>query len=238
VISSTTWVCVVSPEVEGHDAVGHLEHVVHVVGDEHDADALVGEPAHQIENLSGLRHTERGGGLVEHHHLALPQHGLGDGHGLALPAGEAGNPLADARHRAHVQPVERLPGKDLHLHLVQTEPVGALAPEEHVLDDVEVVAQRKVLVHDLDAEGGRLAGAVDGDRVAVEADLAGIGAVDAGQALHQCRLARPVVPDQCGHLTPVDVEIDIVQHVHGTEALVDAPHGEQRGHGRQVAHVS
>ena len=30
--------------------------------------------------------------------------------------------------------------------------LGLLATEEHVLDDVEVVAQREVLVHDLDAE--------------------------------------------------------------------------------------
>ena len=65
-------------------------------------------------------------------------------------------------------------GEDLHLHLVQAELVGALAAEEHVLDDVEVVAQREVLVHDLDAEGGGVARPVDGHRLAVEADLAGI----------------------------------------------------------------
>ena len=38
-----------------------------------------------------------------------------------------------------------------------TMPLRALAAEEHVLDDVEVVAQREVLVDDLDAERGRVA---------------------------------------------------------------------------------
>ena len=37
----------------------------------------------------------------------------------------------------------------------------ALAAEEHVLHDVEVVAEREVLVNDLDAERGRVARAVD-----------------------------------------------------------------------------
>ena len=36
-----------------------------------------------------------------------------------------------------------------------------LPAQEHVGDDVEVVGQREVLVHDLDAEPGRVAGAVD-----------------------------------------------------------------------------
>src|SRR5882757_2628601 len=31
-------------EIERDDAVGHFEHVVHVVGDEHDTDALIGQP--------------------------------------------------------------------------------------------------------------------------------------------------------------------------------------------------
>ena len=38
-------------EVERGDAVGDLEDVVHVVGDEHDAEAVVGEPADEVEHL-------------------------------------------------------------------------------------------------------------------------------------------------------------------------------------------
>ena len=57
-----------------------------------------------------------------------------------------------------------------------------------------------------------------------------------GHDLENKRRARTVVPDQCGHMAPVDVEADVVQDVHGTEALVDAPHRHQRGDGRLVAH--
>ena len=50
--------------------------------------------------------------------------------------------------------LERLRGVLLHLRLVEDlEPVH-LTAEVHVLDDVEVVAEREILVHDLDAEVG------------------------------------------------------------------------------------
>ena len=47
-------------------------------------------------------------------------------------------------------------------------PVVRLAAEVHVLDDVEVVAEREILVDDLDPELGRVLRAVDRDRLAVE----------------------------------------------------------------------
>ena len=47
-----------------------------------------------------------------------------------------------------------------------------LAAEVHVLDDVEVVAEREILVDDLDPELGGVLRAVDRDGLAVEADLA------------------------------------------------------------------
>ena len=63
-------------------------------------------------------------------------------------------------------------GHLLHGRVVEHEAARALPAEEHVLDDVEVVAEREVLVHDLDAERGGVARVVDGDRPAVEAELA------------------------------------------------------------------
>ena len=76
VIASTTSRCVVSRGVEARDvlaeaqdrdAVGDLEDVVQVVRDEHDREALLGEPAHEVEHLARLRDAERGGRLVEDH---------------------------------------------------------------------------------------------------------------------------------------------------------------------------
>ena len=74
------------------------------------AEAAVGEAAYQAEDLRGLGDAEGGGRLVEDDHLGVPQHRLGDGHGLALAAGEAGDPLADRLHGAHRQGLQGLLG--------------------------------------------------------------------------------------------------------------------------------
>ena len=98
----------------------------------------------------------------------------------------------------------------LHHRLLEPEePVVDLAAEVHVLDDVEVVAQREILVHDLDPELGRVLRPVDRHLLAVEVDLAAVVAVDAGDALDQRRLARPVVADERHDLTRPHLEVDV-----------------------------
>src|SRR5206468_368463 len=64
-----------------------------------------------------------------------------------------------------------------------------------------------------------------------EPDLAAVDRVDAGDALDERRLARAVVADERGDLARVDGEVDVVQHVDGSEALVDARHLQQGGLG-------
>ena len=71
---------------------------------------------------------------------------------------------------------------------------NSLASEEHVLDDVEVVAQREILVDGLDPERGRVTRRADAHRLALPQDLAGVGRVDPGDALDQHRLAAPLSP--------------------------------------------
>jgi hypothetical protein len=95
-----------------------------------------------------------------------------------------------------------------------------LAAQEHVLRDVEVVGQGEVLVDELDAERRRIPRVVQRDRVALEAELAAVDGVDTRDALDEGRLARAVVADQRGHLAGIDVEVHVVEHVDGTEALV------------------
>ncbi|GGN21305.1 hypothetical protein GCM10011609_73280 [Lentzea pudingi] len=130
--------------------------------------------------------------------------------------------------RAHRQRRERLARRLLHVGLVEQATLGALAAEEHVLDDVEVVGQREVLVDDLDPEFRGFARALDVHRLALEQDLTRVGRVDARDALDQRRLARAVVADEGRDLAGVDVEVDVVQDVHGAEALVDAAQLENR----------
>src|SRR4051812_30440453 len=62
-------------EVEHVDAVRDLHHVVHVVRDEHDADAVVRQPPYEVQHLSGLGDAERSSRLVEEDDLAVPEDG-------------------------------------------------------------------------------------------------------------------------------------------------------------------
>ena len=103
-----------------------------------------------------------------------------------------------------------------------------LAAEEDVARHVLLLGERQVLVDHLDAELAPRAGIELQDVAAVEGDRAGIGAVDAGDGLHQRRLAGAVVADQADHLAGRDGEVDAVQHVDRAKALADAGEREQR----------
>src|SRR5204863_2145361 len=97
----------------------------------------------------------------------------------------------------------------------------------HVL----LLGERQVLVDHLDAEAAALAGIKGEDVLAVELDRASVGAVDAGDGLHQRRLASAIVADQPDHLAGRNGQIDAVQHVDRAEALADAAKRKQ-GHTR------
>src|SRR6185503_12546114 len=79
-----------------------------------------------------------------------------------------------------------------------------LAPQEDVTGDVERVDHLQVLVDDGDTETGRTARTVDAHRCAIDADLAGVGPVDAGKDFHQGRLAGAVLADECDDLAAGD----------------------------------
>ena len=118
------------------------------------------------------------------------------------------------------RPLQGLRRALLHRRLLEPEEeVADLAAEVHVLDDVEVVAQREVLVHDLDPELGRVLRPVDGDGLAVEEDLARVVAVDAGDALDERRLAGTVVADERHDLAGPHLEVDVGQRLHRAERL-------------------
>src|SRR5438105_4360776 len=88
-------------EIENGDAVGHFEDVDHVVGDHQHREALVSQPANQIEHLAGLGHAQGGRRLVHDDQLRVPQHRLGDGDRLSLAARERRHRLADGAHGGH-----------------------------------------------------------------------------------------------------------------------------------------
>ena len=99
-----------------------------------------------------------------------------------------------------------------------------LAPQEDVAGDVERVDHLQVLVDDGDTETGRTDRAVDAHRCAIDADLAGVGPVDAGKDFHQRGLAGAVLADECDDLAAGDVEVHLVQSDDAGKVLGDRSH--------------
>ena len=111
----------VTAEAEHRDPRRGLEDVVQVVRDDHDAEALLGEPIDEREHLLGLRNAERGGRLVEDHELRVPHDGACDRDRLALTARERRDRLADRLDRRHAQARERLARLCLHRRFLEDE---------------------------------------------------------------------------------------------------------------------
>ena len=119
----------------------------------------------------------------------------------------------------------------LHRRLLQPlEPVVLLAAEVHVLDDVEVVAEREILVDDLDPELRRVLRAA-GSRPGCPSKRIWPSSIPwmPADALDQRRLAGAVVADERHHLAVPNLEVDVGQRLHRAERLGDAAKLEERG---------
>ena len=90
-----------------------------------------------------------------------------------------------------------------------------------------MVREREILVDGLDAELTCLARVCDGDRPAVDCDLAGVGLEDPGDDLDQGRLAGPIVADERVHLVRPQREVSLAQRDDPPEVLLDVPRFEQ-----------
>ena len=186
-------------ESQHESAVGHLEHVGQVVADHHHGQAALAQPFDELEHLRRLTYAQRGSRLVEHHQLGLAQQRAGDRHLLTLAPEKRSHLRADVDDRDR-EGLEQLTGLPLHGGLVELardprRPLrDLLATEEEVLHDVEVVAQRQVLVDGGDAKIHGVVGARDLHLVALEPDLPVVGRMDAGDGLHQRRLPAPLSP--------------------------------------------
>src|SRR5262249_23800656 len=201
--------------------------------DQHHADALMLQPFDEVEHLADLLHRERRRRLVHDHDLGLEGGRARDGDGLALPAGQLRHRLVDALD-ADAQRIEVLARLLAAAPVIdQTEqPSRPAAPrfaaEEDILGDVQVLGQRQVLIHHLDAEIARLARAVEAHRPPVEQKLSSARLIEAGEDLHQRRFAGAVVADDAEHLTAIELEIDPAQRRDGAEILEDAVSFEDR----------
>ena len=79
-----------------------------------------------------------------------------------------------------------------------------------------------MLMHHADAVADRLARRGDAHRLAVDANFAGVGLVEAVEDRHQRRFAGAVFADDAMNDAALDAQIDVVVGVNRAESLIDA----------------
>ena len=79
-----------------------------------------------------------------------------------------------------------------------------------------------MLVNHADAGGNAFTGAGKVSRCAVNSDLAGIGAVEARQDIHQRRCAGADLAEQAKYFAGADVQVYVPVCLHRAETLADA----------------
>ena len=114
------------------------------------------------------------------------------------------------RRLVHGGIVEDLEGADA---------AGELAAEEDVHRRAQIVAERQVLVDDLDAVLTRLDGPVEYRFAVLDEDLAARRPEVSGDHLHQRRLAGAVVAHQADDLAGRQRHRDVVERVNRPEML-------------------
>ena len=154
--------------------VGDLEHLAQLVGDEQHRAALGGQLARDREQPLGLLRGQHGGRLVEDQHVRGAVQRAQDLHALLV----ADRQLADARPRVDAQavPATELADQLLRRGVVVAAAPARLAAHRDVLGHGQVAEQPEVLVDHPDAVGVGVLHRVDPHGLAVDADLAGVGA--------------------------------------------------------------
>src|SRR5690606_22475892 len=198
--------------VKVHGAGGELGGLG-VVGDHDDGLAVFAvEHLQQAEDLVGGLAVEVAGGLVADQQGGVGDQGAGDRHALLLAAGELAGLVPGAL--GQTDQAQR--------HLGAPGPLGAahLAQQQRQLD-VLLRAQHRQQVVELEDEADVLgaparqfAGLELVDALAVDADAAGGGRVQAADQVQQGGLARARRAHQGDEGTALDLEVDAVQHFH------------------------
>ena len=146
------------------------------------------EAAHDAEELVDLARREHRGRLVEDQDVGLAEERLQQLDPLLL----ADREVLDLGVGVDAEPVLLAELADAATGGVEVEhrPAAQLVAEHDVLGDREHRDQLEVLVHHPDAGGDRIRRAAELHRLAVDADLAGVGLVEPEDHVHQRGLAR------------------------------------------------
>ena len=121
----------------------------------------------------------------------------------------------------------RMPAADGPLPRVGEQEPAALAPEQDVRGDVQVVAERQILPDHRDPAPQHRR-RVGGHRPAGQEYLPGGGRHVTGYAAHERGLARPVLTGQRHQLARPEAQVDVVERPQRPEPGGEPPHGQQR----------
>ena len=209
-------------------AVGDVEHLAELVGDEDDRLALRGQRAQDPEQLLRLLRGQHRGRLVEDQHVGAAVERAQDLDALLGADRDVGHPRVGVdREPEAVGELAHAPGRRLR---VQQQPLARLVGEDDVLRHRHHRDEHEVLEHHADPELDGPRRRVDHDRLAVQVHLALVRAVEPVEDAHQRRLAGAVLAQQGVDLALAQVEIDAVVRDDRAESLGDAPELEgERG---------
>lgn len=208
------------------DLVGHLAHFVELVGDDDRGHALLAEFHQQVQQRLGIAFVERSRRLIEDEQLHALRQRLGDFDQLLLANADIG----DQRLRRFLQPhlLQKFAGTVEGLLPADDAVRGDLVTKEDVFRNRQKRHERQLLVNDDDTN---IFTVVDGAKIPhcafiVDFALIGAGGVNTGKDLHQGRLPRAVLTDECVDLTLLNLEVDVLKRFHARKRLGDVPHFE------------
>ncbi len=193
-----------------HPVAGGL-HLLQDVGGEDDR-LLLAQALDELADLDDLVGVQPGGGLVQDEDLGVVDDGLGQAGALPEALGQGVD--AAVHHRLQAALPDDLADA---LGLLAARQAPGVGDEVQVLHHVQVRVQRGVLgqVADRTLDGQRI-----GEHVAaVERRGAVAGVHEAGEDLHDRRLAGPVGPQQADHLPRLDGEAHSLDRLQGAVTL-------------------
>ena len=210
------------PVAQHADAVGDAQHLAEPVRDVQHRLAVAAQAFDDREQPLGVVARQRRGRLVEDQQFGLAQHAARQRQQGALRRRQLGDQAGQRQFEAE----RGATGFGRFAHAAPRDQRPA-ARERHA--DEEVVERRqrrdqlRLLVDHRDAPPRRLLRRREADRLAVPAQAAVVGRVDAGQHIDQRRLAGAVLADQRMDFAAADRQVQAAQRRDAREALAD-PH--------------
>ncbi|MCY1302952.1 hypothetical protein D9M70_526380 [compost metagenome] len=138
---------------------------------------------HRFKQAVGRHHRKIGGRLIEDYDLRLERDGAGDRYGLLAATRQAFDLLINGVD-VDLEPFQDLVGLRIHLPPIDERACERPAAQKDVLPDVQVPAQREVLVDHLDTDVSALMRALEMHRLSGDENLASVALICTGQDFH------------------------------------------------------